>query len=421
MIFSEYILLLLKEGTDVNSFIYQAFSVAVVLLFGVIVYLIMHYGVSMFIRHFYEQLYKNGKSAKCAKEHTLFIEIEKKNTNRNERVKCVSIMEMLCRLVSVVSMHIMFPLLLPNQGYVADLSRKTVLVIIIFLGYIILRKICNAVHYKITEKDEIRGANMNSFFQMVKLSTTCFSFILSLSVIMDMNVYLVITGLGAFAAVLMLIFKDSILGLVAGIQLIQNDMVKKGDWISMPKYNVDGVVESINLTTVKVRNFDDTIITVPPYLMVSDSFQNWKGMREEGKRGRRVKRMIPIDMDTIRFIKDEDLKDFKDLPVSKEWIDKQFSDERTKVRTNVTLFRAYLNEHISEINSCNKNEHAYHFVRILNADGHGLPLEIYYYSNLIEKEQWPIYEDEQSKIVEFCLASLPLFHLKAYQCKYTND
>lgn len=418
MIFSEYILLLLNEDTDVNSYLYQAVSVSIVLVLGAIVYFIMHYGVSMFIRHFYEQLYKKGKLSKCAKEHTLFIEIEKKNTHNTERVKCVSIMEMLCRLTSVVSMHIMFPLVLPNTGYVADFSRKTVLVIIIFLGYIIMRKICNAIHYKITENDEIRGANMNSFFQMVKLSSACFSVILSLSVIMDMNVYLVITGLGAFAAVLMLVFKDSILGLVAGIQLIQNDMVKKGDWISIPKHNVDGIVESINLTTVKVRNFDDTIITVPPYLMVSDSFQNWKGMREEGKRGRRVKRTIPIDMETIKFLTDEDLNN---LPVSRDWIDGQISDDRTNVCTNITLFRAYLNEHITKINSCNKNDHAYHFVRLLNANEHGLPLEIYYYSNLIEKEQWPIYEDEQSKIVEFCLASLSQFYLKAFQCKYSNN
>lgn len=417
MYLSEYLSSILYNGINVNSCVYQLISVFLVLLWGLLVYMIMHYGVSFFIFHFYGTLYRSGETPISPEDSVLFCEIEKKDTNKNERVKSVSIMEMLCRFAAIVSMHFMFPLLLPNVGFVAEMSRKIVLIIIIFVGSIIVRKVCNAIHYKVSEKDEIRGANMNSVMQMLKLSVACFALILSLSVVMDMNVYLIVTGLGAFAAVLMLIFKDSILGLVAGIQLVQNDMVKKGDWITMQKYNVDGVVDSINLTTVKIRNFDDTILTVPPYLLVSDSFQNWKGMREEGKRGRRVKRTIPIDMDTIKFLTESDIST---LPVDRQWIEEQFSNERTNVRTNLTLFRAYLNEYITTVNSCNTHEHAYHFVRLLNANEHGLPLEIYYYSNLIEKEQWPKYEDEQSKIEEFCLASLSQFQLKPLQCKYIN-
>lgn len=417
MHFSGYLTSLIDNVNGVHSLIYQLISIMFVLLWGLLVYLIMHYGVSFFIRHFYETLYRSGRSSYSPEDRVLFWETEKKDTNKKERVKSVSIMEMLSRFTAIVSMHFMSPLILPNVGLIADLSRKIVLVIIIFVGAIIIRKICNAIHYKITEKDEVRGANMNSVMQMLKLSIACFAVILSLSVIMDMNVYLIVTGLGAFAAVLMLVFKDSIVGLVAGIQLVQNDMVKKGDWITMPKYNVDGVVDSINLTTVKIRNFDDTILTVPPYLLVSDSFQNWKGMREEGKRGRRVKRTIPIDMDTVKFLTESDISR---LPVDRKWIEEQFSNERTNVRTNLTLFRAYLNEYITTVNSCNTHEHAYHFIRLLNANEHGLPLEIYYYSNLIEKEQWPNYEDEQSKIVEFCLASLSQFQLKPLQCKYIS-
>lgn len=412
---SDYLLSFLGSGMGEFSFTYQILALALIVLWGCVVYLVMHYIIANVVRSSYVTLLRINADGIAKKVLRILLSVEeKKVTNSSNRVKSKSIMEILCYMASFVSMDLLFPILFPTEGVLVSVSRKIVLVCIIFIGYLIARKICNALHYQVTEKDEIKGANLNSMMQMIKLSIACATIILSLSVILGMNVYLIVTGLGAFAAVLMLVFKDSIVGLVAGIQLIQNDMVKKGDWITMRKHNVDGVVESINLTTVKVRNFDDTIITVPPYALVGDSFQNWKGMNEEGVRGRRVKRVIPIDMDSIKFLTDEEIME---LPIEKERIDDILSDETTNVKTNLTFFRAYLNDYISTVNSCNTHKHAYHFIRLLNANEHGLPLEIYYYSNLIEKENWPLFENEQSKMVEFCLASLRQFGLRPLQCK----
>lgn len=274
---SDYLLSFLGSGMGEFSFTYQILALVLIVIWGCIVYLVMHYIVGNIVRSSYVALLRVNADGIAKKVLKILLSVEeKKVTNSNNRVKSKSIMEILCYMASFVSMDLLFPVLFPTEGVLVSVSRKIVLVCVVFIGYLIARKVCNALHYQVTEKDEIKGANLNSMMQMIKLSIACATIILSLSVILGMNVYLIVTGLGAFAAVLMLVFKDSIVGLVAGIQLIQNDMVKKGDWITMSKHNVDGVVESINLTTVKVRNFDDTIITVPPYALVGDSSRTGK-------------------------------------------------------------------------------------------------------------------------------------------------
>ena len=138
-------------------------------------------------------------------------------------------------------------------------------------------------------------------------------------------------GLGASAAILMLVFKDSIMGLVSGVQLSANDMLRPGDWITMPKYNADGTVIEVTLNTVKVRNFDNTIITIPPYALVSDSFQNWRGMRESG--GRRVKRSVNLDVNSVCFCTPEMLERYKKIVKLKEYIEQKPAAESTTIQS----------------------------------------------------------------------------------------
>lgn len=157
----------------------------------------------------------------------------------------------------------------------------------------------NSLYEISNEHETLRNRPLKGIYQMINLVAIGIGIILIISILIDQNAATILAGLGASAAVLMLIFKDSILGLVAGVQLSANDMLRPGDWITMPKYGADGDVLEVSLTTVKVRNFDKTITTIPPYVLVSDSFQNWRGMRETG--GRRIKRSIFIDMTTVHF------------------------------------------------------------------------------------------------------------------------
>src|SRR5574344_1597183 len=201
--------------------------------------------------------------------------------------------------------------------------------------------------------------------------------------------------------------KHPIKGLVSGVQLSANDMLAPGDWISMPKYSADGIVTEVTLTTVKVRNWDNTIITVPPYALVSDSFQNWRGMQEGD--GRRVKRSVSIDMKTIRFCTDEETEYF----IKKGWINK---DESAKDKfINLSVFRSFMENYLRNNPDVNKNMTL--MVRQLQSSSEGLPIEIYCFTT---DKEWIKYEKVQSDIIDYFIAILPQFGLKVFQ-RSTGD
>jgi miniconductance mechanosensitive channel len=205
------------------------------------------------------------------------------------------------------------------------------------------------------------------------------------------------------SAVVMLIFKDSILGFVAGVQLSSNKMLQIGDWITMPKFNTDGTVIDVSLVTVKVRNFDNSVSCIPTYTLVSDSFQNWRSMGEAG--GRRMKRSILIDLGTIRFI-DSSMSD--NLKLKKLIVEEQrLTDENA---TNLGLFRLYILEHLRKIP--NLNQDASLMVRTLQPTENGLPLELYAF---YIPPNWSEFEDFQARLFEHILSVLPEFGLKAFQ------
>jgi miniconductance mechanosensitive channel len=218
----------------------------------------------------------------------------------------------------------------------------------------------------------------------------------------------ILTGLGASAAILMLVFKDTIMGLVAGVQLSANNMLRPGDWITMPKYGADGTVIEVTLTTVKVQNWDNTITTIPPYALVSDSFQNWRGMRESG--GRRIKRSLNIDMTTVHFCTPQQLKNFE----KRGWLE---GFERTgKEEVNLHVFRHYLERYLRHHPRVNTSLTL--MVRQLQPTPQGLPIELYFFS---ANKDWIPYERLQAEVFDHVLAVLPQFGLKVFQSPTGTD
>lgn len=269
---------------------------------------------------------------------------------------------------------------------------------------------------------------LKGIFQGVKLIGAIIVGILMISLLIGQSPAILISGLGAMAAVLMLVFKDPILGLVAGIQLSANDMLKLGDWLEMPKYGADGAVIDIGLTTVKVRNWDNTITTIPTWSLVSDSFKNWSGMSASG--GRRIKRSISIDATSIHFLDEDERQRLHKAHLLKpylttrhqeisEWnqqLDAPESVLNHRQMTNIGTFRAYLNEYLRHHPRIRKDMTL--MVRQLAPDDHGLPIEIYAFTNTVV---WLEYESIQADIFDHIFAVVEEFGLRIHQSPTGND
>ena len=257
------------------------------------------------------------------------------------------------------------------------------------------------------------------FIQVVEIFIYCGAIIVVIGMFTGKDVSTLLAGLTAFAAVLMLIFKDSILGLVAGVQLSANDMVRLGDWISMSSSGADGDVTEINLTTVKVQNFDKTITTIPTYKMVSESFTNWRGMEES--KGRRIKRSINIDVSSIHYLTEEEISTLRQSSLLNSYMQQKLDEleefnanrkNRLDARklTNIGTFREYLESWIAS--NPNINQEMTHMVRQLQPTPTGLPVEIYCFS---ARQRWIDYENVQSDVFDHVFAVMELFNLKAFQ------
>ena len=264
---------------------------------------------------------------------------------------------------------------------------------------------------------------LTSFAQVGKLVLYGVAVIVALSVIIGESPALLFSGLGVMTTVLMLVFKDPILGFVAGIQLSANKMVTPGDWIEMPKYGADGDVLEVALTTVKVQNFDKTITTVPTYALISESFKNWRGMSESG--GRRIKRAINIDMSSIRFCDDAMLERLSKIHYMADYLTEKRREIETwtathegepatslhpRRLTNIGTFRAYVVAYLRHHPKIHPD--LTFLVRQLASTDHGLPLEIYVFST---DQNWINYEGIQSDIFDHLLAVVPQFGLRVYQ------
>lgn len=268
-----------------------------------------------------------------------------------------------------------------------------------------------------------RRVPITGFAQVLKLVVLCAALIYAVSVLLGKEPWVLLSGIGALTAVILLVFKDTILGFVGGIQLIANDMLRPGDWIEMPKYGADGDVLEINLTTVKVQNWDKTITTIPTYSLISDSFKNWRGMQESG--GRRIKRSIYIDVNSIRFCTPEMVERFRKIHRISDYViakQKELEDYNRELgieessladgrrMTNIGTFRHYLIAYLRQ--HPNVHQHMTFLVRQLQPTETGLPIEIYVFSN---DQRWANYESIQADIFDHVYAVLPVFELRPFQ------
>ncbi len=310
-----------------------------------------------------------------------------------------------------------------------EFIEKTAFIYIFIIALSTLNTILNAVNeiYLTFEISKVRP--IKSFIQVAKIVLFFIGSITLVAILIGQNPLILLSGLGALSAVLMLIFKDSILGLVAGIQLSANDMVRVGDWIEMPKYNADGDVIEITLNTVKVQNWDKTVTMVPSYAFISDSFKNWRGMQETG--GRRIKRSIYIDISSIHFCTDEMIKRFKKIHFLTEYINEKEKEIETynqenqidpssivngRRLTNIGTYRIYIENYIKHHPHIHKGLTA--MVRQLAPQEFGLPLEIYAFTSDI---RWASYEAIQADIFDHCLAVAREFGLRVFQNPTGHD
>jgi miniconductance mechanosensitive channel len=300
---------------------------------------------------------------------------------------------------------------------------------IVFVVLLIINSFFNAL-YAIYENTEFARLHpIKGYIQVAKIIVFIVGGIFILSYLFNQTPVYLLGGLGAFSAVMLLIFKDPILGLVGGIQLSANDMVRKGDWINMPKFSADGTVIEISLTTVKVQNWDNTITTLPTYSLVSDAFQNYRGMQESG--GRRLKRSINFNMQSIKFCTPEMLDRFRKIRIIKDYIDQKEIelnsyntenniDEEVLIngrrQTNLGVFRAYLQAFLQ--NHPMVHQEMTLLVRQLQPTDLGIPMEIYVFSRITE---WAAFENLQSDIFDHILAIIPLFDLQVFQSPTGDD
>ncbi len=314
-----------------------------------------------------------------------------------------------------------------ERASAAVVSITLIYLIIVLL--LVIDSFLNAVVDIYRSYEVSRNIPIKGFIQVFKIIIFFLGAIVVVSVILGKTPLYILSGLGALTAVLMLVFKDSILGFVAGIQLITNRMIATGDWVEVPQYGADGDVLEITLTTVKVQNFDKTITTVPTYALISGSFKNWRGMDESD--GRRIKRSIYVDIGTIKLCTPEMLDRFRKVQYISAYIDakeKEVSnynaskgvDDKSPVNgrrlTNVGTFRAYVLSYLKNHPMINKEMTL--LVRQLAPADKGLPIEIYVFS---KDKDWVNYEDIQSDIFDHLLAVLGEFDLRAFQSPSGSD
>ncbi|WP_321518199.1 mechanosensitive ion channel domain-containing protein [uncultured Bacteroides sp.] len=333
------------------------------------------------------------------------------------------VMTKLCHIVAPVLIYFFFPIAFPKSSELYTLILKTTEIYIIAVTMRFIVTFCTAIYIAYNENEKYHDRPLKGLLQTAQVIVFFIGGILIISVLFDKSPASLLAGLGASAAILILVFKDSIMGFISGIQLSANNMLRPGDWITMPKYNADGIVLEVTLNTVKVRNWDNTITTLPPYALVSDSFQNWRGMHESG--GRRVKRSINIDMNSVRFCTLEVLERFRKISLIKEYIEeteeelKAYNQEcgvddsvlvNGRRQTNLGVFRAYLERYLRNLSSVNQDMTL--MVRHLQPTEKGIPLELYFFTYSKESA---VYEQIQADVMDHVLAVVSEFDLAVFQ------
>ena len=337
----------------------------------------------------------------------LIIPVIRKVTSKTESILddhllSDEVLKNVCDLIPPIAAYAMIQYIFPEQFASHIIIRKICWIYFTVASIKLLCSFISSLYAISTEHEKMKTQSLKGFYQMLKLVVVCIGGIIIISTIINKSPLAILTGLGAGTAILMLVFQDTIKGLVAGIQLTANDMLRPGDWITVPKYGADGDVMEVTLTTVKVRNWDKTITTVPPYALVNDSFQNWRGMFDIG--GRRVKRSINIDMNTVRFCTPEELEKFRQEP----WME-GFEPTGGK-EVNLYIFRHYLMYYLTHHPKV--SQEMIMTIRQLQPTAQGIPVELYFFS---ADTGWLNYEHLQAEVFDHLLAVLHSFDLKVFQ------
>lgn len=327
--------------------------------------------------------------------------VSQTRTEWDDRLLSPRVLHALARLIPPVIWYALLPMAFAENPLLLNVLHKACLIYLTVVVLLFIHALLDTLQNISSEHETLRNRPLKGVYQMINLIAAAVGIIIIISILIDKDASAILTGLGASAAILMLIFKDTILGLVAGVQLSANDMLRPGDWITMSKYGADGYVTEVTLTTVKIQNFDKTVTTIPPYALVSDSFQNWRAMRESG--GRRIKRSLPLDVNTITVMpQDAVARLAAEGLATVEAAEEQVS--------NLRLFIDYAARHIRMRDDINPD--LMQMVRLLQPTAEGLPVEIYCFT---ATTVWPEYEAVQNALFDHLISILPRFGLRLYQ------
>ncbi len=351
------------------------------------------------------------------------IAAKSKNTWDDEFIN-TGVIKRLARFIPALLLWSLVPLALRTAG-LSKAAETLFSVVLIILTVSVVFSILNTFINLYGRREISKEVPLKGVSQTIKILFSIGAGVMVLSVILGKSPAIIFSGFGALTAILMLVFKDSILGLAAGLQLSSNRMIAVGDWIEVPKYGADGNVLELALTTVKVQNWDKTITTVPTYALISDSFKNWRGMSESGLR--RIKRSLRIHLDTIRILTTEEVARLSQNPLLSDYLsakqtelesgtNAEVNPQLTRQLTNVGTYRAYLRAYIDAHELI--SDEATQLVRQLQPTEKGLPIEIYLFS---KDNRWVQFENLQSDLFDHFIAILPEFGLKLHQDPTGHD
>lgn len=335
----------------------------------------------------------------------------------------------LAHFIPAVIIRMATPYLFSDYQTLQPFMIKLADIYVLIAATLIAISFLKAVEYMLSQSQAFVNKPLASYFQLLRIVLYIAIFIIILSVIIGKSPMYFLTAFGAMTAIILLIFKDTILGLVASVQISTNDVVRVGDWVEMPKFNADGDVIAINLNTIKVRNWDKTITAIPTFYFITDSFKNWRGMQESG--GRRIKRSILLNVHTIKFVDPETRERFKKYTLITDFVnDRQKEIEKHNEEdgidisqlingrrmTNIGIFRRYVEHYLKQHKGIQQDMTM--LVRQLSADDRGLPIEIYCFTNTTS---WLEYENIQSDIFDHLFAAASWFDLELYQQPAGSD
>lgn len=353
----------------------------------------------------------------------------KTKTSLDNHLLDLHVLDRLSNLFPAIILYLSCPLFLSGNTPLIELARRLIFIYFIYLGTRCLTLFLSALERTYKELPTSRNRPIKSYVQMGKLVLILASLIVIISIIINKSPVVLLSGLGALTAILILVFKDAILGLVASIQLAANDMVRIGDWIELPKHNTDGDVVDINLTTIKIKNWDNTLSMLPAHVFITDAFKNWRNMSESG--ARRIKRSLVIDMGSVRFCTQDMLERFKKMMILIPYLDQKISEIESYNKehqfdlnevvngrrlTNLGTFRAYIVAYLKRHPQIRQDMTL--LVRQLQSGPEGVVLEIYVFS---KETAWAAYENIQADIFDHLYAVAPEFGLRLAQKPVSAD